>query len=107
MLLKNCAVEEYLMNGSIGVVKEIVYENSIGPTSSINLPAYIIVDFPKCTVPEVRKLLPNKPRTFVPIPTFTSRCKKRLLYHYYSSVGMYFYNHAQKPRNDHWAWGEV
>ncbi len=45
MLLRNFIVEYKLMNGSIGIVKEIVYENKEGPADRNNLPAYVIVEF--------------------------------------------------------------
>ena len=38
---------------------------------------YVVVDFPELKIPEHQKLIPNKPKTWIPIPLFTRRCKKK------------------------------
>ncbi len=38
---------------------------------------YLVVDFPESTIPEDQKLIPNQPKTWIPIPLFTRRCKKK------------------------------
>ena len=50
MLLKNVIVEEKLMNGSIGKVIEIAYDNSNGPNIAGALPLYVVVNFPECSL---------------------------------------------------------
>ena len=45
MLMRNFVVEYKLMNGSIGIVKEIVYENKEGTADKDSLPAYVIIEF--------------------------------------------------------------
>jgi hypothetical protein len=38
---------------------------------------YVVVDFPESTMPEDQKLIPNQPKTWIPIPLFTRRCKNK------------------------------
>jgi hypothetical protein len=67
------------MNSGLGTVKEIVYANSDGPrgpNGPRQHPAYVVVDFPDCKIPEEKKLIPGKPRTYVPVPPKTLRCEK-------------------------------
>ena len=78
MLLKIFVVEWNLMNGAIGEIKEIIYENGNGPNhQEMSLPAYIIVDFKNCTIPDNIKCFDDKPRTYIPIPVVTERCEKK------------------------------
>jgi hypothetical protein len=37
---------------------------------------YVVVNFPESTIPEEQKLIPNIPKTCVPIPIVTRRCEK-------------------------------
>mmetsp|Transcript_3966 Transcript_3966/g.8935 ORF Transcript_3966/g.8935 Transcript_3966/m.8935 type:complete len:1042 (+) Transcript_3966:4059-7184(+) len=74
MLLQNMIVAHKLMNGSTGVVKAICYPNKDGPFNCDGR-GYAIVDFPECTIPEGEKLIPNMPRTYVPIPFCDARCE--------------------------------
>ena len=77
MLLKNFVVELKLMNGSVGVVKDIVYEQEEGPRGN-HLPAYIVVDFPKCLIPnDEKKWRLQESHTNVPIPIVTDMCEKK------------------------------
>jgi hypothetical protein len=32
---------------------------------------YVVVDFPESTIPEGQKMVPNQPKTLIPIPLFT------------------------------------
>jgi hypothetical protein len=64
VLLCNIITEEGLMNGSIGEVKKIVYKSREGPHGSNGHhehPAYVIVNFPDCTIPEDDKLIEDMP----------------------------------------------
>ena len=78
MLLKNFIVELNLMNGSIGVVKKIVFDSPNGPYSGVNKhPSYVIVEFKNVSIPEEKKAFPNYPANWVPIPVVTEHCEKR------------------------------
>ena len=78
MLLKNYVVEENIMNGSIGVIEDIVYEQSSGLLSdSYSLPSYAIVNFKNASIPYNLKAFPNISSTCIPIPVATERCEKK------------------------------
>lgn len=80
MLLRNFVVEYGLMNGSIGVVKDIVYENKEGPGRSLSeLPLYVVVEFPLCNIGSDANghCFPDKPATWIPIPVVTALCEKK------------------------------
>ena len=62
MLLKNFVVEYKLMNGSIGVVRKIVYRDSAGPSNHLSQPAYVIVEFPSSEIPESDKYFDDYPQ---------------------------------------------
>jgi ATP-dependent exoDNAse (exonuclease V) alpha subunit len=74
MLLDNFIVEYKLMNGSVGVVKELSFSN---PEGTPDEKMYVVVDFPDSTVPDEQKLIPDKPASYVPIPLVTRRCEKK------------------------------
>ena len=76
MLLQNFVVEQFLMNGSIGTVQEVVYKQS-SPDFNHELPSYVIVDFPKSNIPDDKKLIPNRPATHIPIPIVSVLCEKK------------------------------
>ncbi len=77
MLLQNFVVEYNLTNGSVGKVISIIYKNKEGAREDPNvMPAYIIVDFQKATIPEDEKCWQDKPSTYVPIPVMMNRCEK-------------------------------
>ena len=63
MLSKHFIVEEKVMNGSIEIITEIVYDDPRGPNFKGSSPLYVIVDFPHCTIN--RRLIPNKPLTHI------------------------------------------
>jgi hypothetical protein len=39
-------------------------------------PAYIIVEFPDCKIPEDDNIMPDWPRTYIPITVYHDRCNK-------------------------------
>ena len=71
LLLCNYVVKHKLMNGSIGTITRIVYDNSEGLRADWALPAYVVVDFLQSTILESDKAFPDKPSTYVPVPTDT------------------------------------
>ena len=71
-------------NGSIGVVKEIVYENKEGPANRNNLPVYVIVEFSECEIPEEENLIHEMNSKYVPILVVEDRCEEMLLNKNYS-----------------------
>ena len=73
MLLKDYIVEEKLMNGYIGTVIEIIYDDRRGPNILDSLPLYVIVNFLESTLQTI--LISNRPSTHIPIPITTDRCK--------------------------------
>ena len=78
MLLRNFIVEYNIMNGSIGIIRKIVYEEHDGPKNSTNvLPSYVIVEFKNVVIPEENKAFPEHPNNWIPIPVITQHCEKR------------------------------
>lgn len=76
MLLCNYIVELNLKNGSVGRVHKIVYRTKEGSTKDPKIhPAYVVVDFPKCTIPEEDALFEEGRPTLVPIPVYHQRCE--------------------------------
>ena len=77
MLLKNYMVELNLLNGSVGIVRKIVFSHKDGPKlHKNNLPSYVIVEFKNTTIPEHMKAFPEHPSNWVPIPLIEERCQK-------------------------------
>jgi hypothetical protein len=77
MLLKNFIVEEWkLLNGSIGTVIDIIYDNPEGPRGRGSMPKYVVVEFKRSCVPEDRKCFDDCPATYVSIPVIIERCEK-------------------------------
>ena len=74
MLLNNCVVEEGLYNGVIGDLKSLHFKDNTGPLVN-RLKGYVIVDFPACSVPENKSLVPGMPSTYIPAPITMFRCK--------------------------------
>ena len=65
------------MNGSIGVVKQILYEHPEGSTNDPSyLPTYFIAEFPQSTIPANKKYFPDNPSTWVLIPVVTEIFKE-------------------------------
>ena len=73
MLLDNSIVEYKLMNGSVGVVKDLCFSNPEG-TPDDNM--YVVVDFSESTIPDEQKVITDMPSTYVPIPLVTRRCER-------------------------------
>ena len=67
MLLINELKEYKLINGSIGIVKEILFEHKDGPKYiPYKLPACVIVEFKECTFAEGTKWQTNLEKKLVP-----------------------------------------
>ena len=80
MLLVNYIVEYKLLNGSVGVVKELCFSNPEGDKKGReDSMMYVVVDFPESTIPEGQTLIPNQPKTWIAIPLFTRQCKKNVV----------------------------
>ena len=78
MLIVNQVIEEGLMNGSVGTIKEIVYDDPAGPRGPRGFkthPKYVIVDFPESSISQ--PLIPNMPATYIPIVPVTLQCEKK------------------------------
>ena len=72
MLLKNFAVELKLMNGSVGIIRIIVYANAEGHESETkSLLAYVIVEFKNISIPDDKRPFPIFPNNFIPLPIVT------------------------------------
>jgi len=77
MLLTNIVPEYDLKNGSVGIIREIVYEHKEGSTKDPTIhPEYVLVEFPECKIPQEKALIDGKPK-LVPIPPFEMRCEKQ------------------------------
>lgn len=72
MLLTNELVEMGLLNGSIGIVKDICYQtnDSMGQKKA---DFYVVVEFKDSTLET--PLIPGKPTTWVPVALSTQRCE--------------------------------
>jgi hypothetical protein len=78
MLLKNFIVEEWkILNGSVGTLIDVIYDDPSGPTVPGKLPLYCVVDFPASNVPENHKCIPGMPPSIVSIPLITEHCERR------------------------------
>ena len=75
MLLVNYVSKVVRMSGSVGTVVDICSPNQ-GRCDSDDDSHYVVVDFKECTIPEEQKHIQGHPRTWVPIPVFTTRCNK-------------------------------
>ena len=73
MLLKNCIVEDKLINGSVGRVIEIVYDNSNGPNIDGSLPLYVVVEFLRYSLNH--SFIDGSPTTHILISVITERCE--------------------------------
>jgi hypothetical protein len=77
MLLYNFIVEYKLMNGSVGIVRDMCFKFPQGDQNSDDETKYVVVEFPDSSIPEDKKLIPGKPATWVPIPLVKNRCEKK------------------------------
>jgi len=65
------------MNRSLEFVKILCFSLPDSDRNDSNdLQQYAVVDFPDSTIPDDWKLIPNMPRTWVPIPLMKRRCEK-------------------------------
>ena len=76
MLLVNFIVEKNLKNGSVGTIREIIYENQEGPREEGALPLYVVVEFPDSEMPIDLAWNKDNPK-LVAIPALEIRCEKR------------------------------
>ena len=77
MLLKNYIPDVFIVNGSIGIVKKIVYKSKEGPRNRNNLPAYVLVDFPATKIPRNDKCSMEYPSTTFSVAPHTFLCEKK------------------------------
>lgn len=78
MLLTNFVVEEGLMNGAVGTIKDIRYCSKEGPNSTdedCHLSQYLVVEFPDSTLSEC--LVNGYDSKHVPIPVVQQRCERK------------------------------
>ena len=71
MLLHNFHVDAGLMNGAIGIIRDIHYKDPLTMGKS-DAHFYVVVEFPQSTLSS--PLIPGQPRTFVPVPAIQARC---------------------------------
>ena len=69
MLRKNFIVEENVMNGSVGKVIEILYDNPDRPNIAGALPLYVVIHFPEYSLNLI--FIEGSPRTHIPIRVIT------------------------------------
>jgi hypothetical protein len=80
MLLRNEIVELCPNNDSIGTINVVVYKDAEGPRGPEGFkmhPAYVVVDFPDCKIPEEDRIMSGWPRTYVPIVPCHDRCEHK------------------------------
>ena len=75
MLLHNYIMECGIINNSIGDIFKNVYFSPIIPIKSRAIQSYLVVKFPRSTIPETLKCFPDKPRKWFPIPEDIFQCK--------------------------------
>ena len=66
---------QYLINGLVGFVQNIIYHSPTGPWVRGAFPAYNTVDFPKFLIRDYHMLLPDEPHTWVPIHMAKFQCE--------------------------------
>ena len=80
MLLINELKEYKLINGSIGIVREIIFEHKDGPRHiPYGLPVCVIVEFKESIFSEETKWRTDLEKTYVPINPTTVRCDKNVV----------------------------
>ena len=66
------------MNVDIGIVCDIVFENSNGQREQYDaMYAYIVVQFPHFIIPNANKCCQNQAPNWIPIPVVIEPCEKR------------------------------
>ena len=61
------------MNGSVGMVKTIIYESPNGPADKNVLAKYVIVDFKQSTLSADEPMIKGVPSTWISMPVVTNR----------------------------------
>ena len=64
------------MNGSVGMVKAIIYESPNGPAEKNALAKYVIVDFKQSTLSADKPMIEGAPSNWIAVPVVTNSCKK-------------------------------
>ena len=64
------------MNGSVGMVKAIIYESPNGPHDKNALAKYIIVYFKQSNLSSNEPMIEGAPSTWIAVPVVTNRCEK-------------------------------
>ena len=78
MLLKNSPSEYKLVNGSIGIVKEIIYKHKDGPRHiPYQLPACVIAEFKESNFSEDTKWRTEKHKSLIPVAPMPILCEKK------------------------------
>ena len=75
MPLKKYVVGKKLMNSSIGIVKEIVYDDPRRPNLVGSLPLHVVVEFKKSTLDN--PLMPGNPSAYIPILIVNDMCENK------------------------------
>ena len=79
MLLMNFIVEVGLMNGAVGIIRDIRYCSKEGPNSKeeqCHLSHYLVVEIPDSTLPEHVCLVDGYDSKHVPIPVVQQSCER-------------------------------
>ena len=74
MLLQNFIVEHKIMNGSVGMLKAIIYESPNVPADKNALAKYFIVDFKQSTMSADEPMIEGAPSTWIAVTVVTNRC---------------------------------
>ena len=64
------------MNGSVGMVKAIIYESPNGPADKNALDKYVIVYFKQSTLSADKPMIEGAPSTWIAVPLVTNRSEK-------------------------------
>ena len=68
IILKNYIFEWKIMNGAIGIVCDIVFDNITGQRKQDDaIHVYVVVEFPNYIIPNVNKCFQNQAPRLVPI----------------------------------------
>ena len=75
MLILNYVVDNFLINGSVSCVKNVVYRKPTGLWVSTVLSKYVVVDLLKLLIMEDNKFFPDIPLTWVTTATAKFQCE--------------------------------
>ena len=79
MLICNFIVEYDLMNGLLVIVRDIVYKPGFSPSAGDKMPAYVVVEFPKCKMLHGENCFVNQPANIVAVPVVKVICEKNVV----------------------------